>query len=111
MLSMVVVGATLMVMMVAKNDKGEMAGEWKGPLNGVMWRVGGRRDARAAAGGGRGTRDGMKASSAEDPRHNQTMAESKLAMQDGDEDEDEDEDEDNQEQEQAQAQAQQPQQP
>ena len=67
MLSMVVVGATLMV---AKNDKGERVGERKGPLNGVMWRVGGRRDARAAAGGGRGTRDGMKASSAEDPRHN-----------------------------------------
>ena len=60
MLSMVVVGATLMVMMVAKNDKGEMAWEWKGPLNGVMWRVGGRRDARAAAGGGRGTRGGKK---------------------------------------------------
>ena len=57
MLSMVVVGATLMV---AKNDKGERVGERKGPLNGVMWRVGGRRDARAAAGGGRGTRGGKK---------------------------------------------------
>ena len=57
MLSMVVVGATLMV---AKNDKGERVEEWKGPLNGVMWCVGGRRDARATAGGGRGTRDGRK---------------------------------------------------
>ena len=46
--------------MVAKNDKGERVGERKGPLNGVMWRVGGRRDARAAAGGGRGTRGGKK---------------------------------------------------
>ena len=54
-MSLVVAVATLMV---AKNDKGERVGEWKGPLIEVVWRVGGRRGARAAAGGGRGAREG-----------------------------------------------------
>ena len=50
-MSLVVAAVTLMV---AKVDKGERVGEWKGPLIGVRWRVGVRRAARAAEGGGRG---------------------------------------------------------
>ena len=44
-------------MMVAKVGKDERVGEWKGPLIGVRWRVGVRRAARAAEGGGRGAQD------------------------------------------------------
>ena len=55
MLSMAVVVAVV-TLMVAKIDKGDRVGEWKGPLVGVRWRVDGRRAARAAAGGGWGAR-------------------------------------------------------
>ena len=47
MLSMALVVAAV-TLMVAKVDKGERVGEWKGPLIGVRWRVGVRRAARAA---------------------------------------------------------------
>ena len=47
----------MVVVMVAKVDKGERVVQWKGPLIGVRWHVGGRRAARAAEGGGRGAQD------------------------------------------------------
>ena len=47
----------VVTLMVAKVDKGERVGQWKGPLIGVRWHVGGRRAARAAEGGGRGAQD------------------------------------------------------
>ena len=56
MLSMALVVAAV-TLMVAKVDNDERVGEWKGPLIGVRWRVGVRRAARAAEGGGRGAQD------------------------------------------------------
>ena len=47
----------VVTLMVAKVDKGERVGQWKGPLIKVRWHVGGRRAARAAEGGGRGAQD------------------------------------------------------
>ena len=47
----------VVTLVVAKVDKGERVGQWKGPLIKVRWHVGGRRAARAAEGGGRGAQD------------------------------------------------------
>ena len=47
----------MVTLVVAKVDKGERVGQWKGPLIKVRWHVGGRRAARAAEGGGRGAQD------------------------------------------------------
>jgi len=38
----------VVTLVVAKVDKGERVGQWKGPLIKVRWHVGGRRAARAA---------------------------------------------------------------
>ena len=59
MMSMALVVALVaaVTLMVAKVDKDERVGEWKGPLIGVRWRVGVRRAARAAEGGGQGAQD------------------------------------------------------
>ena len=56
MLSMALVVAAV-TLMVAKVGKDERVGEWKGPLIGVRWRVGVRRAARAAEGGGQRAQD------------------------------------------------------
>ena len=56
MLSMALVVAAV-TLMVAKVDKDERVGEWKGPLIGVRWRVGVRRAAWAAGVGGQRAQD------------------------------------------------------